>query len=155
MCFILSPIKHQQKGCFGKWLWVMYNTYIGDLWLTQTKTSSSPVKHINLTSNSIKVWSEENSKTLNKKKKKRAGCPFQHGRSVWADSCRKDGCRWEGYEAWVLRLKESVLVLFTELKESCLFLSAPTRRPTILMLHFSTVYSLGFISLMFSLSSPQ
>lgn len=58
-------------------------------------------------------------------------------------------------KARVLRLKESVLVLFRELKESCLFLSTHRRRPTTLMLHFSAVYSLGFISLMFSLSSPE
>lgn len=42
-----------------------------------------------------------------------------------------------------------------ELTESCLFLSTHMRRPAILMLHFSTVYRLGFISLMFSLSSPE
>lgn len=58
------------------------------------------------------------------------------------------------YEAWLLRLKDSVLVLLRKLKESCLFLIAHTGNRTILMLHFSAVYSLGFISLMFSLRSP-
>lgn len=39
-------------------------------------------------------------------------------------------------------------------REHSFFPPVPTRRPIVLMPHFSSVYSLGFISLIFSLSRP-
>lgn len=122
----------------------------------KNNTSSFPVKYRSLTWNSIKVWSEENLKTFKKKGKKKELAALSNMAGLFglthAGMMATDET---ATKARVLRLKESVLVLFRELKESCLFLSTHRRRPTTLMLHFSAVYSLGFISLMFSLSSPE
>lgn len=54
----------------------------------------------------------------------------------------------------VLGLKQSVLELLPQLKESGLFVSVPVRHPIVLMPHFSCVYSHGFIPLICSLSRP-
>lgn len=98
----------------------MYDACIDDLYLKnyakwKNNTSSFPVKDRSLTWNSIKVCSEENLKTFKKNKKKELAAlsnmaglfGLTHAGEMAADETDT--------KAWVLRLKESVLVLFREL----------------------------------------